>query len=83
MQAPGLFDVADKRGKYGLVHNIGLGGAVVCSLLRRPEVYAEGGEDGRKRCGRSPLILSLSLSRWGWQRYERQKRRRRLSWRRR
>ncbi|KAI0358963.1 thiolase-like protein [Trametes cingulata] len=51
MQAPGLFDVPDKRGKYGLVHNIGLGGAVVCSLLRRPEFYAEGGEDGRKRLG--------------------------------
>ena len=57
MQAPGLFDTADKRGKYGLVHNIGLGGAVVCSLLRRPEFYAEGGEDGRKRCG-SPLPSS-------------------------
>ena len=53
MQAPGLFDTADKRGKYGLVHNIGLGGAVVCSLLRRPEFYKEGGVDGRKRCGRS------------------------------
>ncbi|KAI0651456.1 thiolase-like protein [Trametes meyenii] len=51
MQAPGLFDVPDKRGKFGLVHNIGLGGAVVCSLLRRPEFYAEGGEDGRKRVG--------------------------------
>ncbi|KAI0762598.1 thiolase-like protein [Fomes fomentarius] len=51
MQAPGLFDTPDKRGKYGLVHNIGLGGAVVCSLLRRPEFYKEGGEDGRKRLG--------------------------------
>ncbi|KAM5531502.1 hypothetical protein V8D89_014827 [Ganoderma adspersum] len=51
MQAPGLLDVPDKRGKYGLVHNIGLGGAVVCSLLRRPEFYKEGGEDGRKRLG--------------------------------
>ena len=50
MQAPGLFDTPDKRGKYGLVHNIGLGGAVVCSLLRRPEFYAEGGDDGRARC---------------------------------
>ncbi len=53
MQAHGLFDVPDKRGKYGLIHNIGLGGAVVCSLLRRPEFYKESGEDGRKRCGRS------------------------------
>ncbi|KAH9846608.1 thiolase-like protein [Lenzites betulinus] len=51
MQAPGLFDVPDKRGKYGMVHNIGLGGAVVCSLLRRPEFFKEGGEDGRKRLG--------------------------------
>jgi sterol carrier protein 2 len=65
MQAPGLFDVADSRGKYGLVHNVrpahrfprslqverhqvGLGGAVVVSLLRRPEFY-KAGEDGRKR----------------------------------
>ncbi|KAJ7903657.1 sterol carrier protein 2 [Mycena olivaceomarginata] len=51
MQAPGLFDVADSRGKYGLVHNVGLGGAVVVSLLRRPEFYKPGGEDGRKRLG--------------------------------
>lgn len=49
MQAPGLFDVPDKCGKYGLVHNIGLGGAVVCSLLRRPEFYSAGGADGRDR----------------------------------
>ena len=58
MQAPGLFDIPDKRGKFGLVHNIGLGGAVVCSLLRRPEFYKEGGEDGRKRCGRSFSIAA-------------------------
>ncbi|THU88195.1 thiolase-like protein [Dendrothele bispora CBS 962.96] len=51
MQAPGLFDVQDKRGKYGLVHNVGLGGAVVVSLLRRPEFYKEGGKDGRDRLG--------------------------------
>ena len=49
MQAPGLFDIKDKRGKYGLVHNVGLGGAVVVSLLRRPEFYKEGGRDGRDR----------------------------------
>ncbi|KAH9007426.1 hypothetical protein EDB84DRAFT_1554128, partial [Lactarius hengduanensis] len=30
MQSPGLFDLADARGKYGLVH-IGLGGAVIVS----------------------------------------------------
>lgn len=51
MQAPGLFDVPDKRGKYGLVQNIGLGGAVVCSLLRRPEFYKPGRPDGRDRLG--------------------------------
>ncbi|GBE78493.1 thiolase-like protein [Sparassis latifolia] len=51
MQAPGLFDTADKRGKYGMVHNIGLGGAVVCSLLRRPEFFKAGGKDGRDRLG--------------------------------
>ncbi|TCD62938.1 hypothetical protein EIP91_006201 [Steccherinum ochraceum] len=51
MQAPGLFDTPDKRGKYGLVHNLGLGGAAVCSLLRRPEFYRPGGTDGRNRVG--------------------------------
>ncbi|KAI0771012.1 thiolase-like protein [Trametes elegans] len=53
MQAPGLFDIADKRGKYGFVHNIGLGGAVVCSLLRRPEFYSKDADrpDGRTRVG--------------------------------
>lgn len=52
MQAPGLFDIADKRGKYGLVHNIGLGGAAVVSLLRRPDFYQAGvGQDGRDRLG--------------------------------
>ena len=49
MQAPGLFNDRDARGKYGLVHNIGLGGAVVISLLRRPEFYRESGPDGRDR----------------------------------
>jgi len=49
MQAPGLFDIPDKRGKYGLVHNVGLGGAVVVSLLRRPEFYRDGGQNGQDR----------------------------------
>ncbi|KAH0838722.1 thiolase-like protein [Lanmaoa asiatica] len=51
MQAPGLFTTVDKRGKYGLVHNIGIGGAVVVSLLRRPEFFKPGGVDGRTRLG--------------------------------
>ncbi|KAF7327880.1 Sterol carrier protein 2 [Mycena kentingensis (nom. inval.)] len=50
MQAPGLFE-GSEQGKYGLVHNVGLGGAVVVSLLRRPEFYEPGGEDGRQRLG--------------------------------
>jgi len=49
MQVPGLFDTSDRRGKFGLVHNIGLGGAVVVSLLRRPEFYKAGDPDGRSR----------------------------------
>ncbi|KAF9480292.1 thiolase-like protein [Pholiota conissans] len=51
MQAAGLFDTSDKRGKLGLVHNVGLGGAVVVSLLRRPEFFKPGGTDGRSRLG--------------------------------
>ncbi|KAI0700446.1 thiolase-like protein [Cytidiella melzeri] len=52
MQAPGLF-TDNPRGKYGLVHNVGLGGAVVCSLLRRPEFFnaKTGAPDGRTRLG--------------------------------
>lgn len=55
MQAPGLFDTPDKRGKYGLVHNVGLGGAVVVSLLRRPNFFKPGGPDGRTRSVPLPL----------------------------
>ncbi|KAH9024402.1 hypothetical protein EDB84DRAFT_1440700 [Lactarius hengduanensis] len=50
MQSPGLFDLADARGKYGLVH-IGLGGAVIVSFLRRPDFYHADGPDGRDRLG--------------------------------
>ena len=69
MQVFGLFDHPDKRGKYGLVHNIGLGGAVVVSLLRRPEFYKPGGADGRTRCFTFQCyawnLLTLSVSGWG------------------
>ncbi|KAF9014893.1 thiolase-like protein [Cyathus striatus] len=51
MQVLGLFNTLDERGKFGLVHNVGLGGAVVVSLLRRPEFYKPGGADGRTRLG--------------------------------
>lgn len=61
MQAPGLFDIPDKRGKYGLVHNVGLGGAVVVSLLRRPEFFKPGGADGRTRCVFRHLALCSRL----------------------
>lgn len=45
MQVPGA------PGKFGLVHNIGLGGAVVCSLLRRPQFYKPDGGNGVDRLG--------------------------------
>jgi len=45
MQVPGATE------KFGLVHNIGLGGAVVCSLLRRPRFYRADGETGINRVG--------------------------------
>ncbi|KAG8755952.1 hypothetical protein FRC11_005636 [Ceratobasidium sp. 423] len=45
MQAPNV------TGKLGLVHNVGLGGAVVVSILKRPEFWKEGGKDGRDRVG--------------------------------
>ena len=60
MQAPGLFD-ANPRGKYGLVHNVGLGGAVVCSLLRRPEFYKPGPPDGRDRSVASFFRSNITL----------------------
>jgi sterol carrier protein 2 len=67
MQAPHLFNNnSDRRGKYGLVHNVGLGGAVVCSLLRRPEFYdnsrSDTQPDGRTRCVCVLPLLSESHS---------------------
>jgi len=43
MQVPGATE------KFGLIHNIGLGGAVVCSLLRRSQFYRADGETGINR----------------------------------
>ena len=43
MQVPGATE------KFGLVHNIGLGGAVVCSLLRQSQFYKSDGESGIDR----------------------------------
>ncbi|KAH9036656.1 thiolase-like protein [Lactarius pseudohatsudake] len=57
---PGLFDLPDARGKYGLVHNIGLGGAVVVSLLRRPEFYHADGPDGRDRYNHAHELRTIT-----------------------
>lgn len=64
MQAPNLFSTSDPRGKFGLVHNVGLGGAVVCSLLRRPEFYntKEGAPDGRARLGYNHAHVCKSVT---------------------
>ncbi|KAM0755902.1 thiolase-like protein [Meredithblackwellia eburnea MCA 4105] len=45
--------VAEKEGKvaYALGHNLGLGGSCVVTILRRPEFYEAGGQDGRSRLG--------------------------------
>ncbi|KAG8771472.1 hypothetical protein FRC12_003597 [Ceratobasidium sp. 428] len=45
MQAPNVTN------KLGLVHNVGLGGAVVVSVLKRPDFWKDGGKDGRDRLG--------------------------------
>lgn len=42
--------------KYCLQHNVGLGGAVVVGLYKRPEFYKEGGIDGRKRLGYNAAV---------------------------
>ncbi|KZW02134.1 thiolase [Exidia glandulosa HHB12029] len=47
----GPMQVPHLSNKYGLVHNLGLGGACVVSLLKRPDFYKDGGEDGRSRLG--------------------------------
>ena len=48
-EGAGPMQVLGATEKFGLVHNIGLGGAVVCSLLRRPQSYKPDGESGINR----------------------------------
>ncbi|KAL8277963.1 hypothetical protein RQP46_009595 [Phenoliferia psychrophenolica] len=45
--------VAEAKGKkaYGLLHNLGLGGACVVGVMRRPNFWKTGGADGRTRLG--------------------------------
>jgi sterol carrier protein 2 len=66
MQSPNLMDHPDPRGKLGLVHNMGLGGAAVVSLMRRPEFWDGNNEreDGRNRC--VPLIIEDDTLLWSW-----------------
>lgn len=44
-------DGSSKASPYALAHNLGLGGSCVVSVLRRPEFFRPGGEDGRARLG--------------------------------
>ncbi|KAK4057875.1 hypothetical protein OIO90_001094 [Microbotryomycetes sp. JL221] len=45
--------VKEKQGKqaYALAHNLGLGGSCVVTVLKRPEFFKQGGQDGRARVG--------------------------------
>jgi sterol carrier protein 2 len=49
MQWAGPMQAPNVANKLGLVHNVGLGGAVVISILKRPDFWKEGGKDGRDR----------------------------------
>ncbi|KAK4705856.1 hypothetical protein P7C70_g351, partial [Phenoliferia sp. Uapishka_3] len=54
LQAPeALPGVAEAKGKeaYGLAHNLGLGGACVVTVMKRPSFWKASGEDGRDRVG--------------------------------
>lgn len=54
MQMPeATYEHEQKTGKpsYALAHNLGLGGSCVVTIMKRPDFYKPGGEDGRARLG--------------------------------
>jgi len=53
MQVPEIVPSSEAKIKdpYALLHNLGLGGACVVGLFKRPSFYAPGGKDGRNRLG--------------------------------
>lgn len=54
MQSPDVVPgVAEAKGKtaYALAHNLGLGGACVVTIFKRPSFWQAGGIDGRTRLG--------------------------------
>ncbi|GAA96269.1 uncharacterized protein L969DRAFT_43785 [Mixia osmundae IAM 14324] len=51
MQVPEVVPGKSGREAYCLAHNLGLGGAAVVTILKRPASYKVGGKDGRDRMG--------------------------------
>lgn len=69
MQRPDVVPGARAETSYAMAHNLGLGGACVVSILKRPDFYKKGGVDGRTRLGyeygyevRRPQFLSYLFS---------------------
>lgn len=50
-QAAPAYEKKSGKPAYALAHNLGLGGSCVVTVLKRPDFYREGGEDGRARLG--------------------------------
>jgi hypothetical protein len=48
---PGVTVKGSGKEPYALAHNIGLGGACVVTVLKRPDFWQTGGSDGRDRLG--------------------------------
>ncbi|CAJ0642095.1 2110_t:CDS:2, partial [Entrophospora sp. SA101] len=49
--------------KYALQHNLGLGGAVVISIYKKPKFFSlNNNVDGRKRLGYNPAIESKGIT---------------------